>query len=199
MGLINQGRYDRMLRRTTAQVGPGSKVSNALEDLFPTLEVESAPMELLRAGGWTFGTGSVARTAAAGQTNNLALFNPADSGHLIVLTKFIFYANPSADMVMGPIFTSLTGSSLTGAQRDTRDGEIKGTVGRIQHQDNAAASLFGLFRAVSNVNFILEDPNGIAVLAPGSGWQLHNPVVAATMRASFFWRERVAEPEELNF
>ena len=199
MGKILQGRYDRLLRRTTAQVGFGSKVGEALEDLFPTLDVEQAPMELLRAAGWKFGMGSRAATSAAGTFGSHQLFNRVGSGHLIVLTG-LYITNAGADiMLFGPSFTQLVDSQGGGAERDTRAGVLSPTVGVTQEEDDGAPSLFGAVRVESNVTFKMEDPNGLAVLAPGTGFRLSGSALAQTLRTSWFWRERVAEPEELNF
>jgi len=199
VGNINQGRYDHLLRRTTAQVGPGSKVGNALEDLFPTLDVENAPMELLRASGWVFGTGFLAEVPSAGNNAAIALFNPADSGHLVVCTTININGPSAVDVMIGPIFTALASVNLPGAQRDTRAGAIAQTVARLQSDENATSSAFLRIPIVANVNTQLTDIDGYYVLAPGSGMQVFANTVDITIRAGFLWRERVAEPEELDF
>jgi len=199
VGQILQGRYDRLLRRTTAQVGFGSKVGEALEDLFPTLDVEQAPMELLRASGWKFGSGRVIRVAAAGTENAIQLFNPVGSGQLIVLTHLMVSVGAATDITYGPTFVALTDASVAGSERDTRAGAISPTVGLLQRQDDGVASAFGLFRGSTTIPQILDDQNGLAVLAPGTGWIIHAAALAQTIRSSWMWRERVAEPEELGF
>lgn len=199
MGKILQGRYDRLLRRTTAQVGFGSKVGEALEDLFPTLDVENAPMELLRASGWFFGMGSIDRTAIAANTNNHALFNPPGSGKLVVLTSLIISSSANATLSWGPIFVALADASVAGAERDTRAGQIEATVALLQREDNAAGSAFGAARVLASSPLVMFDKNGLAVLAPGSGFQMRQSTVALNMQTAWMWRERDAEPEELNF
>lgn len=199
MGEIQQGRYDRLLRRTTAQVGPGSKVGNALEDLFPMLEVESVPAELLRAVGWKLGAGQTTRTPAAGLFSAIQLFNPADSQHLFTLTRMIITVGTATTVQMGPSFTALTRASIAGQQRDTRETVLSETVGLIQDEDSGAvANLTSVFMQ-ANTPFTLEDQNGIAVLAPGTGWRARTASIDVPLRIAFFWRERVAEPEELDF
>jgi len=199
MGDINQGRYDRLLRRTAAQVGPGSKVSNALEDLFPVIEVEDAPMELLRASGWIFGMGQIQRTAAAATENAQQLFNPPGSGRLMVLTSLQMMCTVLTTLTYGPTFVALADASVAGAERDTRAGRIEATVGLMQREDDGTASLFGVSRKLANTPFEMSDQNGIAVLAPGSGFVVHAATAALTVFTSWQWRERVAEPEELDF
>ena len=199
MGEIQQGRYDRLLRRTTAQVGPGSKVGNALEDLFPVLEVENTPSELLRAVGWKLGAGQIARTPAAGTRTVIQLFNPAASRHLIVLTSLVVSTGTSATIQSGPSFAPLTRQSIPGQQRDTRDGVLIQTVGLIQDEDNALVANLLNFIAPAGINFLINDANDIAVLAPGTGWRLTTDANDIPLRVSFLYRERVAEPEELDF
>jgi len=199
VGKILQGRYDRLLRRTTAQVGFGSKVNEALEDLFPTLDVEQAPMELLRASGWRFGMGLAAAAAAVGTTNSQQLFNPAGSGLLMVLTRVIITPDTAGVIEFGPSFTALTDASVAGVERDTRAGQIEATVGLLQQQDDGTSSAFGVIRGLANTPTFFDDPNGLAVLAPGSGFRITQLTTGITLRTSYFWRERVAEPEELDF
>jgi len=199
MGAIQQTRYDELLRRTTGQYGGGSKVGEALEDLFPTIDVENVPIELLRATKWILGSAGLGRTPGAGLRARIALFNPVGSGQLVVLEKAYVVLSVAGQFDFGPIFTGLTTVSLQGAERDLREGAITPTVARIQHQDNAAASAFGLFQIPANNSFGIDVPKGIAVLAPGTGFQVAAFGVDVTMRCAFYWRERVALPEELNF
>jgi len=199
MGRIQQTRYDELLRRTTAQYGGGSKVGEALEDLFPTLDVESLPMELMRATKWKFGMGRHNFVAAVGTTPAAQLFNPVGSGKLVVITSIIFTAGASFDLQFGPAFTALTDVSVAGAERDTRAGVIAPTVALLQDQDNGAASAFGIIRANSQEPFEISDPNGIAVLSPGTAFRFTTATTAQQFRLSWMWRERVALPEELNF
>lgn len=199
MGNINQGRYDRLLRRTTAQVGPGSKVGNALEDLFPVLEVENAPIELLRASGWVVGMGQIFATSAVGTTPAHQLFNPPNSSKLVVLTHLSFVATAAVVIRYGPAFVALTDASIPGAQRDTRDGQIRSTVALLQREDDGVASTFAMRRLAASVQQEIFDQNGLAVLAPGSGFVLTSATTNVNLGTSWLWRERVAEPEELDF
>jgi len=199
VGEIQQGRYDHLLRRTTAQVGGGSKVGNALEDLFPVLEVENCPSELLRAVGWTLGAGQSDQLPAAGTRAAIQIFNPAGSGHLVVVTKVAVSTSAAAGIAQGPSFDALVTTSTAGQQRDTRATVLRQTVALIQEQDDGlVANLYFLFVS-ANVTHILEDPNDVAVLSPGTGWRITTIANDIRLRASFLYRERVAEPEELDF
>jgi len=200
VGRIQQARYDHLLRRTGAQVGPDSKVGNALEDLFPTLEVENCPIELLRAVGWRMGMGLVDVTAAVGTVNVHDLFNPEGSRHLVVLTRVIITVQGSTGTInWGLSNTQLSGVINTSVERDTRLSTTAETVAQISRQDNGGTPINGGIFALLNTQFNLEDQNGIAVLAPGSGFRVAVPATGKRMLTSWFWRERVAEPEELNF
>lgn len=199
MGEIQQGRYDRLLRRTAAQVGPGSKVGNALEDLFPVLEVENTPSELLRAVGWKLGAGQSVRTPAVGARAAIQLFNPAGSQHLIVLTKMLVGVRPFDRVNAGPSFDALVTASIAGQQRDTRDGVLSQTVGLIQREDNGLVANLLNFLLPDATTIEISDSNDIAVLAPGTGWRLTTGNLNTELNVSFFYRERVAEPEELDF
>jgi len=199
VGKILQGRYDRLLRRTTAQVGFGSKVGEALEDLFPTLDVENVPGELLRASGWILGMGRIDRTSAVGETNVQQIFNPAGSGHLITLTSVYISCNSNTAVSWGASFTELADASNPGQQRDTRDEEIRETVALFQRQDNGGGVVGGIAIISANTPLHLFDPNGIAVLAPGSAFRISTAGTNIRLATGWVFRERVAEPEELNF
>jgi len=199
MGRIQQARYDHLLRRTTAQYGGGSKVGEALEDLFPVLEVERVPAELLRSVGWTLGAGQTTVTPVPGTRAVIQLFNPVDSQNLIVLTSVFFSVTLDGEVSAGPSFDALTGFSIPGQQRDTRVGVLRNTVGLIQEEDDALVANLLNFRMEAQITQAVSDQNDIAVLAPGTGWRLRAFAVTVSLRVSFLYRERVAEPEELNF
>jgi len=199
VGQINIGRYDHLLRRTTAQVGGGSKLGNALEDLFPVLEVENVPSELLRAVGWKLACGTTTRVPGAGQRSAIQLFNPAGSSHLITLTSVITTVNIATNINSGPSFDALTRFSIPGSQRDTRAGALAETVGLIQDEDDGlVANNVQIFHQ-ANINFDLNDSNDVAVLVPGTGWRLTTDAINTSLRVVFLWRERVGEPEEFGF
>lgn len=199
MGRIQQSRYDQLLRRTTAQYGGGSKLGEALEDLFPVLEVENLPSELLRAVGWKLGAGQLVVTPAANTRAVIQIFNPPGSGHFVVVTSILFSVTAAAEVRMGPSFDALATTSNPGQQRDTRAGVLRNTVALIQEEDDALVSTLISNRALAQAPVQYTDPNDIAVLAPGTGWRLTTAADDIILLVSFLYRERVAEPEELNF
>jgi len=54
---LQQNRYDQLLRRVGDLKGPGSKVNDVLQELFPTIDVENVPGELLFLMGTHIGLG----------------------------------------------------------------------------------------------------------------------------------------------
>jgi len=163
------------------------------------LEVENTPSELLRAVGWILGAAQGNRAPAAGTKATIQLFNPVGSGHLIVLTDLFIGMASTTRCASGPSFSVLTRSSIPGQQRDTRDGELIQTVGLIQDEDDGLVSNLLNVQVIANETLHIQGQNDVAVLAPGTGWRVTTAVDDVTLRLSFFWRERVAEPEELDF
>ncbi len=199
MGAIQQTRYDELLRRTTDQYGGGSKLGEALEDLFPVIEVENAPSELLRAVGWHLGAAQIGVAPAAATRASVQLFNPVGSGNLVVLTSIFIQVGSTAIVSHGPSFAALTSTNLPGQQRDTRRGVLTNTVARVQEQDDALVAALLQYIGTSNVLNEFSDPNDIAVLTPGSGWRVSTVEDDIVLRVSFLYRERKALGSELNF
>jgi len=200
MGSIQTTRYDELLRRTTDQYGGGSKVGEALEDLFPTLDVESLPMELMRASKWTFGSASMQITPAVGTRFVAQIFNPVGSGKLLVVENVYLHGNGTVDVLFGPTFVALVASSQSiGAERDTRAGVITPTVGRILELDDGAFAAFNSVRLTANVLHKISGSPDLAVLAPGTGLTFNFSTVNISGTVSAMWRERVALTSELDF
>lgn len=197
---LQQTRYDKLVRRVGGIIGPGSKVSEALPELFPTLDVENVPGELLILMGTriAFGGGSVGPTV--GQSGSGQLFNPADSGKLITITNVI----ASSRLNAGPIRWGLTGVAFplhlaTQVYRDTREGFVGLPSGQIRTQD-AVALASGTNQSDLNSRdpLYLNDPNGICVLTEGTGFEIGTASQNAQFFFSISWRERDALSSELN-
>jgi len=197
---IQQNRYDQLLRRVADLKGPGSKVNDALTELFPMFDLENVPAELLLLGGWRTGLGSAQITGEVASISRVQLFNPAGSGHLVVVTRVDHASTVTNVVEMDTVNIALSISPGGANFRDTRMGVATTPVAQIRTQlDATGLAPTWVQRAASNVNFTIQDNNGIAVLAPGTGLVLAPNVVNVTFHCSFFWRERVAEPSELNF
>jgi len=196
---IQQNRYDSLLRRVADLKGPGSKVNDALTELFPMIDLENVPGELLVLGGTDicFGAGSL--TSAAGESPRMSVFNPAGSGKIAVVTSVYISV-----LVLSTIRWTVSLAALStgvGIQR-FRDGR-RGATSRPTcgiFQQSSVAQTDGVGRAILDANsmFKLEDPNGIAVISPGFGFEVGSTAALARLDATFYWRERVAEPSELQ-
>lgn len=196
---IQQSRYDQLLRRVCDLKGPGSKVNDALTELFPMIDVERVPGELLILSGTRICMGGGFLAGVAAQAITAQLFNPADSGKLITVTRVYASWLGTTTVRWGTTLTTLATPIGTERFRDTRLIVPTAPSGEI-HQLSRVALATGInqSRNPNNENFILDDQNGVAVLAPGTGFEIGNGVLDLDMHYGFNWRERVAEPSELN-
>ncbi len=196
---LQTARYDQLLRRVGALIGPGSKVTEVLAELFPVLDVENVPGELLRLMGTKLGMGGVGLTAVAGQSAKIQLFNPQGSGQLITIT-LVISSTPNNGDVTSWAFGQVGLTTLVAGTpfRDTRDGLAPITVGQVRHVISAAGITSEFeYASVGQTPTMIKDRNGVCVLAPGTGLTVTTEN-NRDLRCSFFWRERVAEPSELN-
>ena len=195
-------RWDQIIRRVTAGIGPGSRVSETLSELFPVLDVENVPGELLILGQTDICMGGGQLGATAGNRASVQLFNPADSGKLVTCSSLIFSNSVTMD-IRGSFFPVGGAGTITGGPlfRDLRRGEVDLPTGQIRSR-NIAAQVLETFstRVAGSTAFSLRDTNSLFVLAPGTGFEIQGQTVAAgAMNVTFWWRERVAVQSELNF
>jgi len=196
---IQQTRYDHLVRRVGGIIGPGSKVAEVLTELFPTLDVENVPGELLFLSGWQMGFGGGEEAPGVGNRQKWQLVNPVGSGLLCVVTRVEMSCLVSSTLTMTLTDTLFVSSPGTETKRDTREG-----VGQtfIQVREEASAAVTSpnyVVRIASNQRWVLEDPNGVAVLSPGFALEVGLGAPDNLLAAGFFWRARVAEPSELAF
>lgn len=196
---LQQTRYDQIMRRVGGLIGPGSKVSEVLGELFPVVDVERIPGELLRLGGTFLGFGGASVTGAAGQSGRLQLFNPVGSGKIITVSHVDLGTQVTDVIRFGVTTTALTTGVGTEVHRDLRSLPPLRPTGQIRTLSSVAlAPATGQVRLLSNTSYRLSDDNSLAVLLPGSGFEVGNTAVAITVTAVFFWRERVLEASEIN-
>ena len=199
MGRVQTGTFDNLIRRLFSIKGGGSELSETLGDVFPILDLENLPTELLILRGWVLGMGRISNLSAAATVNSHQLFNPTGSGKLIVLTSLRISPTNAGVFDYGPAFSALTDTSVAGAQRDLRAGSIKPTNGLLQEEDNGTGSAFGAVSIAANVSLELTDPNGLMVLLPGTAFRINEAATNKTLRTAWMWRERSFEPSEVNF
>lgn len=196
---VQQTRWDRIIRRVSASIGPGSRVSETLSELFPVLDVERVPGELLMLGGTglAFGGGQIA--AVAGERPTAILFNPADSNQLVTITR-VHVAFSITGAVRWGIGLSARGTAIsTQVFRDSRRVLPALPVAQVR-QESAVAFAPGTNQVtlLADTPFILEDDNSVAVLAPGTGFEIGSNIELNTIFYAFSWRERPAEEAELS-
>jgi len=196
---VQQTRWDRLIRRVSGSIGPGSRVSETLSELFPTLDVETMPGELLALGGTKLCIGSATLLGIAAQTSRIQLFNPPDSGNIITVTTvtvstnialFVNYAVRQIAIGTPTAFERFRDGRFPTPQRPV--GEIR-TLSAAPQTDGD-----GILRALANEDSLLDDPNDLAVLPPGSGFEFGTAGLNARLTVSFRWRERPAEESELS-
>lgn len=197
---LQQNRYDQLLRRVGDLKGGGSKVSEVLTELFPVIDVENVPGELLALTRTTLGVGSSEDTAGAGEVMKVQLFNPVGSGMLITCTSIFVACTITENIRIGVTFPKLADGIGTETRRDTRAGITARTVGQIRKESTAGVSDANMLVAViADQGVHLLDANGLFVIAPGTGITVGNATAQKRLIVSFMWRERIAEPSELNF
>lgn len=196
---LQQHRYDALVRRVGDLKGPGSKVAEVLTELFPTFDVENLPGELYLLGGTNICFGGVFLAAVAGQAPTAQLFNPVDSSVLATITSVHVGLGALSNIRWGITIAQRGTVIATQTFRDVRLLTPAAPVCQVS-QETAVALASGLnqTRTAGNVNFTLTDPNGVAVLPPGSGFEIGGNTQNQVLACSFYWRERVAEPSELN-
>ncbi len=197
---IQQNRYDQLIRRVNNIVSPGSMVNDALAELFPMIDVEGNRGELQLLAGTRLCLGASSLTAAAGQTAKIQVFNPVDSGTIITITRVIISSGVVQTIRWAEEATERATGVTTQVFRDSRLPVIGRPIGAIFQESSAGfPDANGATVILANVPFILEDPNDVQVLAPGAGFTVGHTTVATPLSVTFYWRERVAEPAELNF
>lgn len=195
---LQTARYDNLVRRLGGLLGPGSKVTETLSELFPVIETENLPAELLFLGGWLTGMNTATQAATVGESSRLQVFNPLGSGKIAVLTDVYF--DGDGGIVNWQINeTPFVPAPVTGITRDTHAGFDVGTALATGALATGNTLQAGRFVLSANVFLHFHSENGIAVLAPGSGVEFGTDVDNRNLNATFFWRERVALPSELNF
>jgi len=196
---VQQTRWDRIIRRVSGSIGPGSRVSETISELFPMIDVERVPGELLLLGGTAICHGGGTIIAMAGESPTAQLFNPAGSNMLVTLTK-VYFSMVVTGIVRWGTNVIQRGTVISTQQfRDLRRRAPALPVAQVS-QDSAVALATGTNQArlLSHTILPIEDQNGVAVLSPGSGFEIGTTTQAVQIFYSFYWRERPAEESELN-
>jgi len=197
---LQQTRYDQLIRRVGGIIGPGPKVAEALSELFPTLDVENVPGELLFLSGWRLGIAGAGVAGDATKRARIQLFNPVGSGKLAVVSS-VYTSTSALDEIRFSVGSTplLTGLGIENV-RDTRQGLPENTVCQLRSDSTVAKTdAQGQLLSLANTPFTLWDPNGLAILAPGTGFEIGTDNVNSTLVVTFMYRERQALESELLF
>jgi len=196
---VQQTRWDRIIRRVSGSIGPGSRVSETISELFPMLDVERVPGELLLLGGTSICHGGGTIAGAAGEAPTAQLFNPLDSGNLVTLTAVRITCDAITTLRWGTGVAVLGTAIGTQVFRDTRLILPALPVGQVRQRSAVAlATATNQVVLPANTLLALKDPNDLAVLAPGTGFEIGSSVNTSRINYSFYWRERPAEQSELS-
>ena len=196
---LQTARYDNLVRRLGGLLGPGSKVTETLSELFPVIETERLPAELLFLGGWITGMNTTVVDATVGETSRAQVFNPEGSGKIAVITDIHISGAGAAFFADWQINATPFGTIVTGITRDTHAGFDVGTALATGELSTGNTPTAGLILVPANDTFHFHVDNGIAVLSPGNGLEIGTSADNLLLNVTWFWRERIALPSELNF
>jgi len=196
---IQQNRWDQLVRRVANIVAPGSMVSDSLNELFPTLNVETLVAELQLLKGTRIAFGSLNHPASAGDLNHVQVFNPVDSGMIVTVDMVNIRASAVQEIRYAIVSTALADSTGNPTIRDTRVPAFLPSAELRSVQQVGGIPLQGSYLVGANITRTLKNDFGLFVLSPGFGIQFATTLANTASIFSFFWRERTAEPAELNF
>ena len=196
---LQTARYDGLVRRVGGLLGGGSKVTESLSELFPMMDVENLPAELLLLAGWRTAFTTKTVDATVGETSRAGIFNPVGSGIIVVLTDVWLSSGSAIAVAYSTSGTELDTDSFSGVPRDTRAGLLVTTGAKVALQQTGNTVQRGRLIIELAITYHHFAKNGLAVLAPGTGFEYGTVVDNEILNATFFWRERAALSSELNF
>jgi len=198
---IQQTRYDQLVRRVGGIIGPGSKVAEVITELFPMLDLENLPSELLLLSGTRAAMGGGTLAATSGVSPKFQIFNPADSGHIVTLTRIWFTLGATTVHRWGRSSAVFATTVIDSEEfTDTRNPVANAPVAQLRALNVAAlANAANQQQVLLHNTLDLTNANDLCVLSPGFGFEIGAGVTNVNAWCAFNWRERAAEQSELNF
>lgn len=199
MGRLQTARLENFIRRWGSIKGPGSVLSETLGDVFPILDLENLTPENRLTAGISMVAGSASGLGGVAQLGGAQFINPADSGSLLTLTKLRLFTSAGQTVNCG-LTTTLFTAFINTRNLDSRSPQNFNGSALAGGNTNTASSL-GDFIVLtrSNIDYILDVPQGIAVMRPGTAFQVTASVTNILISATFWGYTRLAEPSELSF
>jgi hypothetical protein len=174
-------------------------VAEVITELFPMVDVEQIPGELLILGGTNLGQGAASRAGGVGNAAQIHLTNPPNSGALLTVTRIIVSSDTTDVIRIGRIPLSAGNTTNNQLFRDLRRGAVARPVGQI---NTAALATFVApdiqFRLLADTPYTLWDENDINILPPGFRIQVGASATDTLLHVTYFWRERAVELSELS-
>ncbi len=195
---LQTGRYDQLIRRVGGLYGGGSKVVEALPELFPVLELENTTPELIALTGWRTAWQSTERPGSALEPSASQLRNPAGTQALLAVTRIDIQSSINTP-IQAEISATDFGTPVPGLFRDSRFGIPRSSAGVVASADNVAVGGGLRIRVLSGDILIIRDDNGIVLLTPGANLNIGSTLDNVRLTVTYWWRERIGLESELNF
>lgn len=207
MALFNEigvPRFNAILNKLL-QMKDSAPAPQLASEIMAVIVLESDRPEFKFLGGEKLAIGFGAAALTAGQFSGVKLFNPANSGLLLVLEKVYVLSSVANSWVIRRASNNFATTTNTQLSRDTRFGTTEIPAGVIQTDITTAAVTSG-----AQIGFLPGIQSGAAgnqisnvydmphIFTPGQGIVIHPGVVAADVSCMFCWRERASEPSELR-
>jgi len=197
---VQQTRWDRIVRRVSGSIGPGSRVSETLTELMPVLDIERVPAELFALGGTHIAQGFSVENGVAANFQQSMLLNPVNSNALITLTSISVFSDFDQSFDLGVTQNVFTNNNPTNvAFTDGRLFAASVPVGQVRDGISLVRGVsFYNLRANTTESQFYQPPDAVAVLSPGTAYSVGASVVNTLILVAYTWRERPAEESELN-
>jgi len=193
-------RYDRLARRLMNLVGEGAIVTGVLEDVFPVIDVENLATDGWAVAGWRPAWGGANIAGAAGERAHVQIHNPVGSGVIAVVESVMLSSPTNTSLDFNIHDAVLTTLFVSGRWRDRRFPTLNFPVVQVRGQSIVGTPIVAAMRLrlQSNTTMIWDPPQGDLVLVEGTGVAFAHATLTGELSGVFFWRERPAEPAELN-